>query len=142
MPFISTLDFAYKISGIFIVDFWTTRRCQKLGKVEWTFHMEYKWIPVIKGNHKRDFFCCVSWFYCNCNKPPCVGLCILKVCSSMILEELIYSLAYSSVKKNALTINNFFPFIPFVFFYDKSYCHSKQIFLSFHWPRAHHVTCK
>ena len=20
--------------------------------------------------------------------------------------------------------------------------HSKQIFLSFHWPRAHHVTCK
>ena len=108
MPFISTLDFADKISGIFIVDFWTTRRCQKLGKVEWTFHMEYKWIPVIKGNHKRDFFCCVSWFYCNCNKPPCVGLCILKVCSSMILEELIYSLAYSSVKKNALTINYFF----------------------------------
>ena len=22
------------------------------------------------------------------------------------------------------------------------YYHSKQIFLSFHWPRAHHVTCK
>ena len=26
--------------------------------------------------------------------------------------------------------------------YHNSYYHSKQIFLSFHWPRAHHVTCK
>ena len=26
--------------------------------------------------------------------------------------------------------------------YHNSYYYSKQIFLSFHWPRAHHVTCK
>ena len=26
--------------------------------------------------------------------------------------------------------------------YHNSYYHSKQISLSFHWPRAHHVTCK
>ena len=26
--------------------------------------------------------------------------------------------------------------------YHNSYYLSKQIFLSFHWPRAHHVTCK
>ena len=25
---------------------------------------------------------------------------------------------------------------------NNHYYHSKQIFLSFHWPRAHHVTCK
>ena len=26
--------------------------------------------------------------------------------------------------------------------FNNNYYHSKQLFLPFHWPKAHHVTCK
>ena len=49
----------------------------------------------------------------------------------MILEELIYSLAYSSVKKNALTINYFFRLYLLCYFTIKAIVIRSKFFFLF-----------